>query len=323
MIDRNKIVFITIDWMKYYKGIKEDDIPKGTGGSFPKDKKNEIYNFLDDDGICYGFTPPYGKMNLKEICKDEIKKSPDGNEYLENVLVIFNASNSDGLGRKVVGFYVGATIFKKPYINTNPKRIIISDNSFANYNIRVKSENAYLFDNENARDIRLPSSKKDGYGYGQSNVWYANKDFKCKKTKDDIVTKIEKIIHDNIIDNSYKDEQKYYEGQINSKVKEVFTMSRNSMARKKCLEYYFPNNKNYSCSLCGFEFEKQYGSIGKDFIEVHHIESHASKSITEGKHEINPINELIPICSNCHTIIHRVKPAISIEKMKELLKAIE
>jgi len=320
MIDRNKIVFITIDWMKYYNGINEDDIPLGTGGSFPKEKKHEIYNFLDDDGICYGYTPPYGRINLKEIYLNEIKKCPDGNEYLENVLIVFNASKDDGIGRRVIGFYVGATIFKSPYTNTNPKRIIASDNSFASYNIRVKSENVYLFDNENARDICLPFSKKDGYGYGQSNIWYANKNSHCEKFKDDIVIRIEKIIRENIIDNSYNDEQKYFEGKINSRVKEVFTLSRNALARKKCLEYYFPDNKNYNCILCGFEFEKQYGSLGKNFIEVHHIESHTTKSKTEGKHEINPIKELIPICSNCHTIIHREKPAISIEKMKEILR---
>ena len=141
MINRNKIVFITVDWMKYYKGITEEDVPLGTGGSYPKERKHEIFNFLDDDGTCYGYTPPYGRINLKEICKSEIKKSSDGNEYLENILIVFNASKDDGKGRRVIGFYVGATIFKNPYLNTSPKRNITSDNSFASYNIRVKSEN--------------------------------------------------------------------------------------------------------------------------------------------------------------------------------------
>lgn len=27
MIDQNKIVFITLDWMKEYKGITKDDVP--------------------------------------------------------------------------------------------------------------------------------------------------------------------------------------------------------------------------------------------------------------------------------------------------------
>lgn len=256
MIDRNKIVFITVDWMKYYKGITEEDIPLGTGGSYPKEKKHEIFNFSDDDGTCYGYSPPCGRINLKEICKSEIKQSPDGNEYLENVLIIFNTSKDDGEKRRVVGFDFGATIFKRPDPNTNSKRIVASDNSFASYNIRVKSENAYQFDNENERDIYLLFPKKDGYGYGQSNIWYANNNSRSIKFKNDIVTQFEKIINENTIDNSLNDEHKYFEGQINSRVKEVFSIKRNVFAREKGLEYYFPKNKNYRCILCGFDFEK-------------------------------------------------------------------
>ena len=285
-----------------------------------KKKKHEIFNFLDDDGTCYGYTPPYGRINLNEICKIEIKKSSDGNEYLENVLIVFNASKEDGKGRRIIGFYVGATIFNMPYPNTNPKRIIASDNTFASYNIRVKSENAYLFDNEITRDIYIPFSKKDGYGYGQSNIWYANKDSRSIEFKNELVIQLEKVVSDNANDISLNDEQKYFEGQVSSKVKEIFSLKRNSAARKKCLEYYFPDNKHYKCKLCGFDFEKQYGSKGVQFIEVHHIESHTTKSKIIGEHEIDPIKDLIPVCSNCHSIIHREKPAIPVESMKKIIK---
>jgi 5-methylcytosine-specific restriction protein A len=320
MIDLNKIVFITVDWMKYYKGITEEDIPLGTGGSYPKEKKHEIFNFLDDNGTCYGYTPPYGRINLKEICKSEIKKDPDGNEYIENVLIVFNASKDDGKKRRVIGFYVGAKIYKSPYPSSNSKRINSSENLYASYNILVKSENVYLFDNENKRDLYLPFSKKDGYGYGQSNIWYANKDSRSKIFKNGLVVQLEKVINENNIDSTSNDEQKYFEGQLKSKVKEVFSMRRSAFARKKCLEYYFPNNKNFKCILCGFDFEKQYGSMGVKFIEVHHIESHTTKSKIIGEHEVNPIKDLIPICSNCHSIIHREKPAVTIERMAEIIK---
>jgi len=321
MIDKNKIVFITVDWMKYYQGITENDMPLGTGGRYPKDQKHEVFNFLDDDGTCYGYTPPWGKIDLKRIYRNDIKKSLDKNEYIENVLVVFNASNYDGKNRRVVGFYVGATIFKEPYPNTNPKRIITSTGSFASYNIRVKSENVYLFENEKDRQIYLPYSKKDGYGYGQSNIWYANNNnVKCKEFRVNIVEQIETIIREYSFDFS-NDEQKYFEGDIKTKVKEVSTAKRNILARKKCLEYYFPNDQNYSCILCGFNFKNAYGVYGETFIEVHHIESHTIKSKIKGRHEIDPIKDLIPVCSNCHSIIHREKPAMTIEKIKEIISS--
>lgn len=320
MIDQNKIVFITLDWMKEYKGITKDDVPLGTGGSFPKEKKHEVFNFLDDNGICYGYTPPYGKINLDKICKNEIRKTKDGNEYLENVLVIFNASKGDGLKRRIIGFYVDATVFKEPHQNTNPKRIISSSNTFASYNIRANSENVYLFENDSDRNITLPYSKKDGFGYGQSNVWYANNDSRSIVYRNDIINQIENIINKNTIDEFYNDERKYTEGGINSRVKEVFNIRRNAQARKMCLEHYFPNNKNYKCIICGFDFEEQYGELGKNYIEVHHIVSHTIKSKIEGEHEIDPIKDLIPICSNCHSIFHREKPPILVDKMFKIVK---
>lgn len=317
MIDKRKIVFITVDWMKYYKGITENDKPLGTGGSYPSDKKHEIFNFFDDEGTCYGYTPPYGRINLKRIQKNDIRQGPDENKYIENVLVVFNASKNDGQGRRIIGFYVGATVFKEPFQNTNPKRKIVSSNSFASYNIRVKSEDAYLLDHENERDIYLPFSKKDGYGYGQSNIWYAD-DSLSMQFRDDIVNKLQDIINETVVDILYDDERKYYEGEIHSKVKKVITIKRNADARRKCLNHYFSNN-NYRCLLCGFDFVKQYGVLGEKFIEVHHIESHTIKSKSTGIHEIDPVKELIPVCSNCHSIIHRRRPELSIETIKEAL----
>lgn len=75
---------------------------------------------------------------------------------------------------------------------------------------------------------------------------------------------------------------------------------RNHSARIKCIEYY-----GCKCAICGFDFESRYGEVGKEFIEVHHI---VPISSTDGEHDIDPISDLIPVCSNCHSILHRRKP---------------
>lgn len=72
---------------------------------------------------------------------------------------------------------------------------------------------------------------------------------------------------------------------------------RNRLLRKRCLSYY-----GYRCRVCGMDFEEQYGEIGKDFIEVHHLNP---ISQTAGEHELDPINDMVPLCSNCHSMIHR------------------
>lgn len=75
---------------------------------------------------------------------------------------------------------------------------------------------------------------------------------------------------------------------------------RDHGARLKCIEHY-----GCKCAICGFDFEAKYGDVGKEFIEVHHI---VPISSSEGEHEVDPINDLIPVCSNCHSILHRRRP---------------
>ncbi|PFQ93177.1 hypothetical protein COK28_07075 [Bacillus cereus] len=38
------------------------------------------------------------------------------------------------------------------------------------------------------------------------------------------------------------------------------------------------------------------------------------------EYEINPIEDLRPVCPNCHSMLHKRKPAYSIEELKNLLK---
>jgi 5-methylcytosine-specific restriction enzyme A len=72
------------------------------------------------------------------------------------------------------------------------------------------------------------------------------------------------------------------------------------------------------CAVCEFDFEKVYGERGKGFIEVHHTEPLGS--LTEEK-IIDPGTDLIPVCSNCHRMIHRRQDHIlSIEEVKKLLR---
>lgn len=86
---------------------------------------------------------------------------------------------------------------------------------------------------------------------------------------------------------------------------------RSKKARDKCIEYW-----RYSCAVCDMEFEKVYGDVGKDYIHVHHIVPISKIGKT---YKINPIKDLIPVCPNCHSMIHKNKPPYSIKEIKEKL----
>ncbi|WP_286950279.1 HNH endonuclease [Exiguobacterium sp. UBA4551] len=73
-----------------------------------------------------------------------------------------------------------------------------------------------------------------------------------------------------------------------------------------------------SCKACSFNFEEVYGERGKDFIEVHHVQP---LSTLKKAKKMNPKTDLIPLCSNCHRMIHRRKnELLTVEHLVEILK---
>ncbi len=76
----------------------------------------------------------------------------------------------------------------------------------------------------------------------------------------------------------------------------------------------------FNCMACGFNFEKSYGKIGKEFIEVHHVVPLSEA----GKRETNPETDLVVLCSNCHSMVHRRHRSngicLSVDELKEHIR---
>lgn len=84
-------------------------------------------------------------------------------------------------------------------------------------------------------------------------------------------------------------------------------------AKEKCIEYY-----GAICDICGFDYGYTYGEAFENQIEVHNIHSH---DLTEVSENTDSIKDLIPVCHNCHGVIHSQNPPISVEKMRQMIKA--
>jgi 5-methylcytosine-specific restriction enzyme A len=91
----------------------------------------------------------------------------------------------------------------------------------------------------------------------------------------------------------------------------VNAFERNPNARKICIEFY-----GFCCVICNFDFEKIYGETMYQFIHVHHL-----RPLSEIREEyiINPIEDLRPVCPNCHAVIHSKRPAYTIKEVKAML----
>lgn len=75
---------------------------------------------------------------------------------------------------------------------------------------------------------------------------------------------------------------------------------RSSENRKKALLKY-----GYECQVCHMNFEEVYGEIGKNYIEVHHLYPVCNMGEDYQFDPLDPERGLIPLCSNCHSMIHR------------------
>lgn len=105
-------------------------------------------------------------------------------------------------------------------------------------------------------------------------------------------------------------DEDYYEGAVKDVL--VNTYERNPKARAACIAHY-----GCVCQVCKFDFAKRYGEIGRGFIHVHHLVE--MSSIGE-EYIVDPVLHLRPLCPNCHAMIHRTKPAMSIDELKAQLE---
>ncbi|CAN0620185.1 5-methylcytosine-specific restriction enzyme A [Burkholderia multivorans] len=88
---------------------------------------------------------------------------------------------------------------------------------------------------------------------------------------------------------------------------------RDRRARSACIRHW-----GTACYVCGFDFQKTYGDMGRGFIHVHHLTEIASIG---AEYEVDPLTDLRPVCPNCHAMLHTRRPAIDIDELKSMLTA--
>lgn len=104
--------------------------------------------------------------------------------------------------------------------------------------------------------------------------------------------------------------QKFTEGAMRQIT--VNAYERDPEARQLCIEHH-----GWRCAVCKFDFEERYGELGRGFIHVHHLKP---LSETQRPHEISPIDDLRPVCPNCHAMLHRPPEVMAIETLETLLR---
>jgi 5-methylcytosine-specific restriction enzyme A len=92
---------------------------------------------------------------------------------------------------------------------------------------------------------------------------------------------------------------------------EVNRYERSPVNRAACISHY-----GTKCQVCDFDFRGKYGALGNEYIEVHH---RVPVSAMGGAYRLDPVRDLVPVCSNCHAMLHRAQPPLTVEGLRKII----
>lgn len=123
---------------------------------------------------------------------------------------------------------------------------------------------------------------------------------------DELFDDILSVIEDDEFGGFEEGEEVIFEHLTHERNAEVVALAKNLFKESH-------NGKIY-CSNCGFDFSVRYGERGIDFIEAHHIKP--VSEMTDGN--LTRVEDLVLLCSNCHSIVHLKKPWLSMKELKKI-----
>jgi len=118
---------------------------------------------------------------------------------------------------------------------------------------------------------------------------------------------------DNVVE-QIKDFPKFIGVEKIKEVKQHLRIERNQRLIKEVKK-----RKGYNCECCGMNFEKLYGEIGKNFIEAHHKQP--IHTLTGDTVHLDAENDFYVLCSNCHSMIHKLEDPSDIQLLKQYLNS--
>lgn len=294
------MLFCNIGWAEHYDGVPGDEPRRG--GAYNDDNVgHETCNFTSFQGRVFGYVQVMGGGQIRI----ERLGASNAAEYIEGVTVVWTAGPDDG-GTAVVGWYANATVYRDRQ-PLHPRSKKHEKNNIGVYRIIADAKDAVLLPIDDRYDLMIPRGKG---GIGQSPIWYAD-----KPESRGTVEMVAAYIKDRSLPlTDVDDQQSALEGHKRL-VTHLRRERRRHIVEKKKREVLHATGK-LCCEACGFDFKAFYGSIGSRFCEVHHcVPLHKAEGLVE-----TTTDDLAIVCSNCHRIVHRTDPMLSVEDLARHIK---
>lgn len=97
--------------------------------------------------------------------------------------------------------------------------------------------------------------------------------------------------------------------------RETWFFKRNPGLRREAIRRH-----GLTCAACQFDFGATYGKAGDGYIEMHHLNPLAERvDAAKGRPIMTTIDDVVPLCANCHRVVHRKRPALTMSALTEAL----
>ena len=165
----------------------------------------------------------------------------------------------------------------------------------------------------NGSAVTEDSSQEEWLDFRLSGTMDLKKSSNSKTSLTTSLLKVLSIPLELLFENSWLNEEVEVgklEGAQNRTI--VNKYERNRFNRAICLA-----EKGFTCHGCETNMASTYGPIGEGVIHVHHL---VPVSKMDGEARVNPLTDLVPLCPNCHNIVHRVDPPLPIEELRLIVQ---
>lgn len=182
--------------------------------------------------------------------------------------------------------------------------------------IRAKDFRARInFDPQDLLEINLNSNSLNAKLYEAGNIvskYYSATTLPSSESLKNDILYFLKLYEELSFNDNQLDENKGLTATERKQFRLHFRIERNSSISKKVKAA-----KGYICEACNFDFKIKYGLIGRNFIEAHHLTPISLLDI--GNFQINIFKDFAVLCSNCHSMIHKLEDASDVEELKALI----
>jgi hypothetical protein len=293
-----KIILCRIVWAKTYTSRVEEFYAGNMRWPGEFGDAAELQNFKSERGRVYGFVQLGRKRRSKEQVKISLKKigGARNDVSVKGVTVVWVALSEVDKRPYVVGWYKNAEVFAQQQK--------FSRDRFYNFSARAKD--AKLLP-EDQRMLKVPTAKKKGDpGFlGMRNWFYPTQPQNIRNYRG-FLKLFDRLVAGKRV-TRVRDQAKqeiYKEGE--RVAREILVSARNpKLVADAKLKY------GVKCKVCRFDFASAYGSLGRGFIEVHHL-----KSLATRKKRRSTIKDVTVLCANCHRMVHKLSKPISLSTLR-------